>query len=145
MEEYLVVLHREPKTDAPQGDLSTFRFVFKKTPKSKIGTVEEPQAIATFTVRLKVSNYLLQLGRWPEVSHLNQIKLFYRFVRQHLELNGLPPAAALDLELSTKIKGAQQLAEMPHADQIQMYEGFYADPEKGNKHLIGHQHRMRTT
>ena len=144
MEKWQVVLHREPKCDAPQGDLSTFRFVFKKTPQSKIGTVEEPHSIAMFTVRLKVSNYLLQTGRWPEVTHLNQIKLFYGFIRQHLELSGLP-AAALDLELSNGIKGAQQLAETPQADQIQMYDPFYAEPEKGSKHLIGYQHRMRTT
>src|SRR5262245_53300752 len=112
MEKWLVVLHREPKGDVPQGDLSIFRFVFKRTPKSKIGTVEEPAATSTLTVRLKVSNYLLQLRKWPEVSHLNQIKLFYLFIREELQRRGLSASAAQDLELSTKVQGADCLPEI---------------------------------
>src|SRR5262245_42592739 len=103
MEKWFMVLHREPKTDAPQGDLSTFRSAFKRTPQSKMGTVQAPHTPSMFTVRLKVSNNLLLTRRWAGVSHLNQIKLFYHFVREHLGQNGASPSPAQDIELTEQV------------------------------------------
>jgi len=140
MDKVFVILTREPVCESTEGDLTTYRFVFRKTPKSKLGTTEEPDVTSMFTVKLKVSNALLARGLWPLIDHVNRVKCFYRFLRGELQRSGvLSPAK--ELVLDRGVKDAERLPEIFKPDQVQMYEGFYLEPVVNTKHLIGYRHR----
>ena len=141
MDKIFVILTREPVSESSQGDLTTYRFVFRKTPKSKLGTTEEPDVTSMFTVRLKVSSALLARGLWPLIDHVNRVKCFYQFVREELQRSGvLNPTR--ELVLNREIRDAERLPETCKPDRVQMYEGFYLEPVVNTKHLIGYRHRV---
>src|SRR6266498_1847402 len=112
MEKMLVVLQKEPTTDSVGREVTSYRFVFKKTPVSKIGSVEEPAASSIFNIRLKVSNILMAKRRWPEVSHLNRIKCFFCFIRDELQEHGVPGSPVKEMELRSGVKDAVRLPEI---------------------------------
>jgi hypothetical protein len=142
MEKIFLILMREPVCDSSEGEVTSYRFIFRKTPKSKVGTTEEPQVSSMFTVRLKVSNALLTTRLWPLTDHVNRVKCFYEFVRGELQRSGLSSSPVRELELNRAVKDADRLPEIHQPDKVQMYEGFYLEPVVNNKHLIGHRHRQ---